>query len=133
VSALLMAESALGKPPELPVGVSLVSLQVLEDKSGAQSIDQVRQSLSRFQPSPAGIANYGFTASAYWFRLVLRNRNRRPQELFFRIRHPSLDHASLFVLNSSGPPTRVTSGDRMPAENRAYPATSIVLPFRLEP
>lgn len=127
------AANVVALPPDAPIDLTLSSISVLEDPSGSLTLDQVTQSNSSFHRLTTPIANYRFTSSAYWFHLVLHHHDYSATQLFFCIQHPTLDRATLFLISSSGSYTRVDSGDRVHVEDRPYPATSIILPFRLAP
>ena len=127
------ATNAASIPPGTPPDLTLGPIGVLEDSSGKLTLDQVTRFNSLFQPFTAPIANYGFTSSAYWFHFVLHHHDYSSTQLFFCIQHPTLDHATLFVISSAGSSIQVDSGDRVHVEDRPYPATSIILPFRLQP
>ena len=51
--------------------------EILEDPTGQLTIDQVTspELTARWAPSTNSIPNFGFTSSAFWMRLGLRNES----------------------------------------------------------
>jgi signal transduction histidine kinase len=90
----------------------IVSREVHEDRTGTQSVDEVVQ--SKFAPAQA-IFNGSYTASAYWFRIVV---GPRPQggEMVLRIRPAILDEVTLYESDPLAPGgwKRRVTGDRTP-------------------
>ncbi len=116
----------------LPEGVTVGQLQVLEDPAGQADLDSILAQRDRFRDVYVQTPNYDFSRSAYWFRMPIRNERAQSTALFLDILNPLLDHVTLYVVGPNGVRTRVENGDRIPANERSYPATSLVLPFRLE-
>jgi diguanylate cyclase (GGDEF)-like protein len=104
---------------------------VLEDPSAAATLVQVRARDDRFRDAPSASPNFHITASAFWFRLPVRNERDRPAALFLAVRHPTLDELTLHVLGAGGRHEVVRTGDRIAARDRPYPGAMLVLPFDL--
>lgn len=123
---------ATAEPARLPEGVVLGDWEVLEDPGGEATLTQVRARPGRFEPVAAGVPNYGFTTSAYWFRRPVENRRDRPVTLYLASDHGGIDKITLFVVAGE---TRavVRSGDRVPPAARPDAAAPLALPFELTP
>ncbi len=77
-------------------------VDILEDKTGAWSIDQV-SSLSfsnRFIRSEKNVLHFGFTQSVFWLRFTLDNHS--PQNLVLEIAHAFLPYTDLYYRDDSG-------------------------------
>src|SRR5208337_2314974 len=58
-------------------------LQVYEDKTGAETIDNVQS--KEFSPTNKTVPNFGFTRSAFWIKLSVENATSDAQTLFLQI------------------------------------------------
>jgi two-component system, sensor histidine kinase LadS len=84
--------------------LNLVShLEYLEDPSGLMTLDDVRQLNGRFQPwEGAGkMVNFGFTASAYWFRFPIHRDPNADQDWLLAIPYPSLQTLDFYAAGQS--------------------------------
>jgi two-component system, sensor histidine kinase LadS len=115
-----------------PNGITIESLEVFEDAGAHDTLDQVRAEQARFRPVASMQPNYHFSASAYWFHMPVQNRRDRDVSLFLNVKHSTLDELTLYVLGRGDRREVIRSGDRIPARERPYPGTSLVLPFHLD-
>jgi len=113
-------------------GIEAGPVGVLEDPDGEATLEAVMGRTGGFHALGAGIANLGFTSSAYWFRLEVRNRRERPATLVLDVRNPTLDDLTLHVVRTGDGTDIVRSGDRIAAAERPYHATTVALPFELK-
>ena len=75
--------------------------------------------------------NYGFTRSAYWFRLTLRNTSDAPVDRLIDISFPTLSSLQFFQPRSDGTHHTVSTGAGAPFSTRAYPDRFFVFPVTL--
>lgn len=115
-----------------PTGISITSLEVLEDADAQATLDQVRAANERFRPVRSMYPNYRFSASAFWFHMRVENRRDQPAALFLNVKHSTLDELTLYVLGRGDRRETSRSGDRIPARDRPFQSTSLVLPFHLD-
>jgi len=108
---------------------------VLEDPNRALTLNDVQQPdrASRFiavQASAAAL-NYGYTRSAYWLRLTLRNDDDRPVERMFEIGYARLAHVQFYQPVADGTYQSLTTGSVMPFATRPYENRFFVFPLIL--
>jgi signal transduction histidine kinase len=74
-------------------------MELLEDPSGNLTIDQVSSPAldSQFVPSQAHTPNKGFTESAYWVRVKLRNETRQTDDWLLEIDFPNMQYVDLYT------------------------------------
>ncbi|TNF35681.1 MAG: hypothetical protein EP312_03125, partial [Gammaproteobacteria bacterium] len=65
-------------------------LEVLVDEDGRKTLDSVLspESADDWRPGPGFLRSYGYTDSAYWFRVRLKNAETRPISWLFEIAQP---------------------------------------------
>jgi diguanylate cyclase (GGDEF)-like protein len=107
---------------------------VLEDPGLALTLDDVQKpdTASRFkadQPSATAL-NYGYTHSAYWLRLTLRNGGDRPLERMLEIGYARLGSVRFFQPAESGYQA-LSTGSLMPFATRPYKNRFFVFPLTL--
>lgn len=118
---------------ESPTGLWVGQLQVFEDPSAQMTLAEIQAQGTAFQELGSSLPNYGFTASAYWFRMPVKNQLAAVATYYVDIKNTNLDHATLFVVSEGQVQATVKSGDRIAAQSRPYLATTLVLPFQLQP
>ena len=109
----------------------------LEDPSGSLTLTDVLQpeAAARFTSSPANTAalSFGFTQSAYWLRLVLRNTSAQPVERWLEVANAQLSHIALHQPGTagiaSGNDQAVVTGRALPFASRPYPNRFFVFPI----
>jgi diguanylate cyclase (GGDEF)-like protein len=108
---------------------------VLEDPSAILTLAEVQQPevAARFQTdSPdAEALNYGYSRSAYWLRLVLRNDTNRPIDRMLEIGYPRLSSVQFHRPMADGTYESLATGMAMPFATRPYPNRFFVLPMTL--
>lgn len=125
--------SKYNRPAHLPRGVVTGPLQALEDPTAAATLDDVRNADEQFLNVRVRCPNYFFTRSAIWLRLPIENQRDEPIRLFLDVEHPTLDDLTLHVVSPTRKHPSVQTGDRMPARDRPFQATSLIMPFTLDP
>ena len=132
----LWLPSAIAQAPVLPVDATLTDLklgrelQVLEDPSGTLDFAAVRAS-TRFRPVPASGLEIGFSKSAWWVRVTLRNTQARDRPLFLREAYPLMDAITLWSPQPDGSWRAVVTGDRLPFASRPYAHHEFLFPIDL--
>src|SRR5690349_20313401 len=84
--------------PPLAARTAIGQWQVLEDPTNAATLEQVRAQSDRFRDVTERAPNYGFSKSAYWFRLPIENRSAAPLTLYLKSDHAALDYITLHVV-----------------------------------
>lgn len=109
---------------------------VLEDSSTTLTLADVQKPevASRFKADqgPAAAVNFGYTRSAYWLRLTLRNTSSSPVDRLLEIRN----HISSIQLHqpmADGGYQSVTTGTAAPFSTRPYKNRYFVFPVKLPP
>jgi PAS domain S-box-containing protein len=113
------------------------SFMWLEDKGAALTLDDVLKPLTQaaFQPVPqtGPGANFGFTSSAIWLRIVLRASPAAPRDWLLELAYPPLDRLELFSPDGAAGFERQLGGDLQPFAGRAVAHRNHVMPVRLVP
>lgn len=84
-----------------PLGLHL---EILEDPNGELTIEDVTSPEfdSRFTPSQVEVPNYGFTDSAYWVRLRLRNETRMANRWLLEVDFANMQYVDLYAPSPAG-------------------------------
>ncbi|MDH5206976.1 MAG: sensor domain-containing diguanylate cyclase, partial [Hylemonella sp.] len=120
-------------------GQGVVSLTkhfaILEDPSHALTLADVQQAevAAHFvtAPEPAESLNFGYTRSAYWLRLTLRNSTDHPVSRMLELGHALLSHIELYQPAANGRYQVVATGTAEPFATRPYPNRFFVFPLVL--
>lgn len=124
-SALLLDEAR----PSYSLG-ELV--EYIEDSSGQLDIKEIaRQPESAWNKHSKKIPNFGFTQSAYWFRIQLQTNGER--RWLLDIDYPLLDEIAMYTFDGARPLQTVQTGDTKPFAERPLKHVSFVLPLTLQP
>lgn len=96
---LAMASVAVAQAPSQ---VALAGgLEVREDASGKMTLADVLGTPAAFKPVGAASFTTGFSSSAWWLRLRLRNDTRESHERILRVDPPRLESATAFIPEQS--------------------------------
>ena len=121
-------------PDQKPVSLTEY-FAVLEDPGLTLTLADVRKpdTASRFKggQAPAAALSYGFTRSAYWLRLTLRNPSDRPMERMLEIGYPLLSNIQLYQPTKDGTYRSSATGAATPFSTRPYPNRFFVFPLVL--
>ncbi|ACL03334.1 Histidine kinase [Desulfatibacillum aliphaticivorans] len=93
-------------------------LDMLEDPSGAMTIDQASKSGLAWKKNKGAYFNAGYSKSAYWFRMVFENPGPKSARMFLEIDFPTLDHVDLYVPDEEGGFHFLKGGDSVPFSQR---------------
>ena len=79
-------------------------LEILEDPGGELTIDDVTspEFETRFVPSQVDVPIFGFTESAYWVRLPLRNESRLTDRWLLELGFANMQYVDLYTPRSGG-------------------------------
>ena len=118
-------------------GVSLTPyLASLEDPGRAMTLAQAQAADVAGQlqgHAPAGAISFGYTRSAYWLRLNLRNDSPQPASRFLEIAYPGIGDLQLFELNPTGLLRHTATGSVKPFASRGYDSRFFVFPITVAP
>ena len=108
-------------------------LRGAEDPSGNQDAREMLQ--ANWQPVTASWLNRGYSASAFWLRLEVRNTTQDIQERWLSLGVPRLEDVRfyLFPEDQQTPFKVVHAGNREALAHREVPATVAVVPLLLAP
>ncbi len=108
---------------------------VLEDPNQTLTLDDVQAPdvASRFktEPTSATALNYGYSHSAYWLRLTLRNTSEQPLERILEIGYARLASIQFFQPVADGSYQSLMTGSAMPFSTRPYKNRFFVFPITL--
>jgi len=107
-------------------------VEYLEDKSGLLDLRSIRQQDEKaWAIGNTNHANFGFSDSAYWFRINIEKFGNH--EWFLEIDYPLLDEISLYLLVGENLVQEVQTGDSKPYTERPLQFREFVLPLDLAP
>lgn len=100
-------------------------LSVLDDKTTKLTFEQVRRRTD-FVPSRSETFQYGYSSSAYWFRLRITNRSLENTKhwLIGLLDASSIDYADCYVEYADGRVEHQTGGLKRPYVDRGFFATT---------
>lgn len=112
---------------------------VLEDPSTKLTLDDVLKPeiAALFTPAPPSAGdsglNYGFTNSAHWLSITLRNTADYPVERIFEISYSRLANIQFHELSLGVPTNTITTGILTPFATRPYKNRIFVFPISIAP
>ncbi len=130
-----LARGAAIAPVTVDAGTSMLPLGALvewrEDPSGQLGFSDVAAPGGNvaFQPSQHAVPNFGFTRSAYWFRIRLTNHDAHQRDWLLENQYPLLDHVDLYLRTPDGQLKVIRGGRALPYTSRAVDHPNLV--FRL--
>ncbi len=99
-------------------------VDVLEDKTGDLTIDDVVSDRYAFQFAPASMTElyFGYTTSAYWLRFTVENQRDEDIRLILEASPADIDYVDLYVVDSQTDQLHkhIRLGSAMPYSDRAY-------------
>jgi diguanylate cyclase (GGDEF)-like protein len=110
------------------------SIQLLEDVGGRLDIADVSHAPldTGFVAASPATTNVGFSKSAWWARLALRNDTDEPRLVYLRQGYPLIDSLTLFEPTTDGGWRRHDTGDRRPFSSRNVAHRDFLFPLHLE-
>ena len=109
-------------------------LEVLEDPGGELTIEDVTSAEydAQFDPSEEDIPNFGYTDSAYWLRLPLRNESSQTEHWLLELAFASMNFVDLYAPSPDGEGFAVKqTGNLRPLETRDYRHPNIVFDLNI--
>ena len=111
-------------------------LDVLEDPGGQLTLPDLRRPVAagqalRWQDVPAAEVNFGYSPSAYWLHLRLRNSSDQPQQRWLELGHSGLEQIEFHQVGADGLVRSVSTGSLTPFTTRPYPNRFFVFPVQL--
>jgi diguanylate cyclase (GGDEF)-like protein len=108
------------------------AIELLEDKGGGLDVAGVSgPEHPGFVAGSAARANIGFTSSAWWVRLTLRNTSTEPRLVYLRQGYPLIDSIELFEPKAGGGWRHTATGDRRPFGSRPVAHRDFLFPLTL--
>ncbi len=107
-------------------------MEYLADPSGQLTIADVTspQYATQFVPSQQETLGFGFTESAYWVRIHIRNDSHQQDDWLLRVGFPNMNHVDLY-LPATG--LHKVSGNHLPFSTREVANQNIVFKVPLSP
>lgn len=134
---LLILHAALALTCARPAGAADIDafdgtgIAVLEDPGAHATLAEIRQrDPSAWRIEPSANPNIGYSASAYWFRIELRNPAPAEAVRLLEIAAPALDHVDVHVEDDQGRTTTLRMGDTLRFDQRPLPHRHFVVPLR---
>lgn len=89
------------------------AVSLFEDPSAQLSFEDIhtRENLARFKPSTEA-TNFGFTSSAWWVQVALRNSGTESKRLILRQDYPLIDYLDFWSLSNNDSWVKHETGDR---------------------
>ncbi|MDH4122080.1 MAG: sensor histidine kinase [Deltaproteobacteria bacterium] len=108
--------------------------QYLEDPERSMTVEQAASSQrsAEYQPLPAKGISFGFSNSAYWFRVRVTNHTLEP-DWILDVGFPALETADLYVQDSQGRWSTQHTGIEVPADRRPIQGRSLDFPLSIPP
>lgn len=75
----------------------------------------------------------GFTRSAYWLRVTLRNSGATPLQRMLVVDNPRISHVQAYLPNTDNTYRSISTGCDTPFASRIYPNRNFVFPLTLPP
>jgi methyl-accepting chemotaxis protein len=108
-------------------------VEYLEDREKKLSIDDVVTISEGWKTSEAESFNFGFTASVYWMRFTVENREERNISWYLEIGYPMIDYIDLYIPRESGEYSVRKAGDSLPFEKRDIPDRNFIFTLEEQP
>jgi diguanylate cyclase (GGDEF)-like protein len=132
-------ELRAGEPVQVDSLPLTSGMQLLEDRDGKLDVaavaarpDAVSPQLGFVAATPE-LANVGFTPSAWWVRVTLRNASDQWRLVYLRQGYPLIDSVELFEPDANGGWHRTATGDRQPFGSRPVAHRDFLFPLQLAP
>jgi diguanylate cyclase (GGDEF)-like protein len=122
--------------PGAPVNIEKLggSAELLEDRTGKLDIAAVSASSNgEFAPATLSSVNVGFSNSAWWARVTLRNPADASRLVYLRQDYPLIDSLTLYEPDGHGGWRVHATGDRTPFGTRDVSHRDFLFPLTLAP
>jgi diguanylate cyclase (GGDEF)-like protein len=105
----------------------------IEDLAHTESIDTILNANKVWKEINRNSPNFGFTATAYWFKFNINNVSNKVQPIYLELPIPFLDSLQLYQTANNHIINNYDLGDQYPFENRPIDHQNFVMPFDLLP
>ncbi|MFJ3261030.1 diguanylate cyclase [Pseudomonas sp. NPDC086581] len=110
-------------------------VSVLEDPTGNLTLADVQspEQQARFkgdQPPGSALA-MGFTRSAFWLKLQLKNSSDAPLQRLLVVENPRVSHVQANIPQADGSYRTINTGSDVPQSSKVYPNRNFVFPLNL--
>jgi hypothetical protein len=123
--------------PGVPVHVEKLgaALELLEDRVGKLDVAAVSTAPidARFVSAALQTTNIGFSSSAWWARVTLRNPSDSSRLVYLRQDYPLIDLLDLYEPKADGGWVVHSTGDRKPFSSRDVDHRDFLFPLTLPP
>lgn len=108
-------------------------LAALDDPGATLDLESARgaDAAGRFLPLSSGNFNFGFPEGAVWLRFSLKNPTGGSQDRWLELENSLLTSVDLYLINDDGTVTSMSSGTRVPVEQRPLTSGRILFPVSL--
>lgn len=108
-------------------------LSYLEDAGAQLRIEDIiqRPHAAAFLPAPSSTPGFGFSDSAYWFRLALKNSDSPVSDWILETQFPLLDDIRVYLVYPDNRIVSHRSGDLLPFSERAIAHRNFTFPVAL--
>jgi diguanylate cyclase (GGDEF)-like protein len=106
------------------------AIELLEDRSGTLDLAAARAAPGFSAGSPER-TNIGFSSSAWWVRLTLRNTGSESRLVYLRQGYPLIDLLDVYEPAADGAWVRRATGDRRPFASRAVENRDFLFPLNV--
>ncbi len=107
-------------------------MDYLQDESAKLNLPDVRLMSEKFQPVGRDIFNQSHSASDFWFRIKLTNRQNSIQKYFFELTYGAVDFLDFYIVRDNKT-EEYTAGDYRPFQVRPFAHHNPVLPVAMNP
>ncbi len=115
----------LGREPQLDLNPHI---QYLEDFEGRLQLQDVTRK-SQWATQSDHSFNQGYSTSAWWLKLELRNDSEQPQERLLELGYAVLDHVDVYVVSEQGLAREFNSGDELEFHQRPHESRYFAFPL----
>ena len=106
----------------------------VEDPTGRLTVEDIlRRPASAFSYTTRDTLQFGYSQSAYWLRLDMRNLLPHKSTLTVQVRYPLLDYVDFYHLDEDGVVNHQMAGDHRPLQAREYPVKDYLYRLELDP
>ncbi|MCP3927649.1 MAG: hypothetical protein GY705_00940, partial [Bacteroidetes bacterium] len=106
-------------------------IEYLEDKEKKLTIDDITHLKGEnvFQQSNEVVPRFGFTSSAYWFRLKVRNLSNDDKQLYLEVKNSYIDQIDFFMPDGMGGWIEKRTGQLFPFATRDIKRGTFIFQF----
>ncbi|HOO73082.1 MAG TPA: 7TM diverse intracellular signaling domain-containing protein [Spirochaetota bacterium] len=103
-----------------------------QDRAGSLSFEDVSQKETVWEPLSAKSVNFGFTRSAYWFKIIVDNQTGDDFPCYIEIPYPIINYIDLYYPGAKGGYEVKQTGNHYPFSHRDVLDTTFIFSISLE-